>query len=563
MANGGGSRVDELSSIPFGDLIHSVAAAIADGQFQLDKSSMRVAEFLGGNALLRDIDTGQLLAPDGAVSREPHSVDTRIYFGYTYDAATGKRQANLVSMMELGFVPTFYQFVDTVIELKIAVRLQRSSVSDSVTSAINDGGPSSVAPAKGRVRKGDRAVVRATPVDARYSSTYNYAADLTSKLKTKLVAVPPPLMLQDRIRTLVEQETAHREREAKERGLTQTLGGPAEDTACYRIKEAEPIQQRLVRAFTAEAWVAPHAFRERDGFVGIFLDDDSTPKGWLLGVFDRKLGFFLSTVAGSKGTVIKAADDYVPGKWHHIAGVYDGADMRLYVDGDLQTGSIEQSGAVAYPAKASFTIGGYVYPEGTVPLPGRIDEVRLWDEALDASHIKGDMNLRLKGIEPGLVGYWRFDKARGDAVPAAVAGADAMQRIAVTKVLASFKEPKGRLFGVRPRRCGALRSTSKIAALRWSSGRIGSRLKTRTMRSSSPRVVPLPACIAHSHVRTSSGSLSARKRSIRRSSMRKLPNGTTGRASTTTSNACGSCIGTVMRSSVTRRPTPTREAANW
>lgn len=77
----------ELGSVPFGELIKSVALGIAEGQFALDKSSMVVAEFMSGNRLLRDLDTGDLLDESGqplAPDDEIQFIDSRIFFGYEF-----------------------------------------------------------------------------------------------------------------------------------------------------------------------------------------------------------------------------------------------------------------------------------------------------------------------------------------------------------------------------------------------------------------------------------------------------------------------------------------------
>src|SRR5207248_7987211 len=115
MANEAPSIGQELASLLLGEMIYSIARAIADGQFQLDRASVRAAEFLSGQIVLRDETTGRLIDKHGQETSEPDFLDTRVYFGYSYDAK-GKCQANRLSMMELGFIPTFYQFVDTMIE---------------------------------------------------------------------------------------------------------------------------------------------------------------------------------------------------------------------------------------------------------------------------------------------------------------------------------------------------------------------------------------------------------------------------------------------------------------
>jgi hypothetical protein len=98
----------------------------------------------------------------------------------------------------------------------------------------------------------------------------------------------------------------------------------------------------------------------------------------------------------------------------------------------------------------SFSIGAYPGPEGLRPFSGEIDEVRLWDRALDGNRIKRDMDVRLHGKEEGLVGYWRLDKSHDNVVPDAVAGRDAKKKTLL------FTEPKGKTFGgaVAPVDCG-------------------------------------------------------------------------------------------------------------
>lgn len=142
----------ELLNVPMGDMIQQMAMAIAEGQFALDKSSMLVSELMSGQRLLRDLDTGELTNPivntyqkDGKTITEeiPRVLDSRVYFGYTYSEGgkdeKGKpilvRTPNKVSMMELGFTPTFYQFVDTIIEVKIAIKITGTTESVATSTA--------------------------------------------------------------------------------------------------------------------------------------------------------------------------------------------------------------------------------------------------------------------------------------------------------------------------------------------------------------------------------------------------------------------------------------------
>ncbi len=113
---------------------------------------------------------------------------------------------------------------------------------------------------------------------------------------------------------------------------------------------------------------------------------------------------------GGTTTIIVSDETHPHGGWHHIAGVFDGTRMLLYVDGVLQTdtanGSIEDSGD-------PFVIGRQYTSEDARWWNGLINEVRLWDHARNVSQIRDDMERRLTGTEYGLVGYWTLNEGSG------------------------------------------------------------------------------------------------------------------------------------------------------
>ncbi|QTA84011.1 hypothetical protein [Desulfonema magnum] len=193
----------DILNVPMGEMIRSVAMAIADAQFQLDKSSMTVAEFMSGQRLARDLDTGELLDAAGNPTTSPTVIDSRIFFGY--DVVDGKRVPKKASMTELGFVPNFYQFVDTMIEMKVAMRINKVI---QAKAQVNEASVSAAGISGLRGTNGDSQQFRVTvtPVDASYASSYSYNAEAASILRTKLVPVPPPATLEERLRSLSEQE---------------------------------------------------------------------------------------------------------------------------------------------------------------------------------------------------------------------------------------------------------------------------------------------------------------------------------------------------------------------
>lgn len=186
---------EPASSVPIGDFVRSVATAVADAQFKLDRSSVMVAEFMSGFYPLRDGATGELVNSDGQFVNNPVIVDSRVQFGHRFEG--GKRVPNLLSMMELGFVPNFYQFVDTIIEVRLALQIEKTGRSVDPTTGRVVETPANVQDLK----------LSTTPVDASYAGGFNYKLDMASMFKTKLVCVPPPSALEERLREVMRQES--------------------------------------------------------------------------------------------------------------------------------------------------------------------------------------------------------------------------------------------------------------------------------------------------------------------------------------------------------------------
>jgi hypothetical protein len=77
------------------------------------------------------------------------------------------------------------------------------------------------------------------------------------------------------------------------------------------------------------------------------------------------------------------------GAWHAVAGTYDGARLRLYVDGhEIGSGTPAASATIDYAASGSslFRLGAYTGP-CSAGFAGDIDEARVYDRALTAAEI--------------------------------------------------------------------------------------------------------------------------------------------------------------------------------
>jgi hypothetical protein len=153
----------------------------------------------------------------------------------------------------------------------------------------------------------------------------------------------------------------------------------------------------LTAGMTLQAWVKPGSLGSWNTVVlkergagnlsyGLYAHDGAPqPFG-----FNAPAGYTRTTpVASTVDTPVRAGSPLAVGVWQHLATTYDGTNMRLYVNGVLvatraQTGSIATSnGALRIGGNNAFANEFY---------HGLIDEVRVYNRALSAAEIAGDMN---------------------------------------------------------------------------------------------------------------------------------------------------------------------------
>lgn len=131
-----------------------------------------------------------------------------------------------LSLLELGFAPVFYSFVDTIIEVKIAISITRESASTTTTENTGRSVQGSVA-FRGipflRAKMNRTREVATSQVNASYSSRYSYTAEGSSLLRTKLTPVPTPAVLEDRIRQMMDDD---RQRKAAQLALLTQAADP-------------------------------------------------------------------------------------------------------------------------------------------------------------------------------------------------------------------------------------------------------------------------------------------------------------------------------------------------
>jgi hypothetical protein len=170
---------------------------------------------------------------------------------------------------------------------------------------------------------------------------------------------------------------------------------------------ANPIFNTITNALTLEVWLKP-----KDYSTQRFLNrQDQNGYNWALQISGGSIVFSAnSTTSGSN--VVAVPQSYVPlNQWTHVAGVYNGSQMQLYINGVLvgtttQTGALHTSSAFVGVGTAG-NVGG--------PYNGTMDEVRIWNVARTQAQILANMSAPISTTSTGLICYFPFDQGIANA----------------------------------------------------------------------------------------------------------------------------------------------------
>ena len=166
-------------------------------------------------------------------------------------------------------------------------------------------------------------------------------------------------------------------------------------------------------AVTLEAWIKPASIP--GGLMMVAGKWNDGDREYEIMIHNGKVYFFI--VDGSGYESVASSTTLSADTWYHVAGVYDGADIHVYVDGSLEA-SKPFSGTILDTA-AMLTIGGQHWNAiWQRHFDGIIDEVRIWDEALTASDIEASFKLASVEITKKLIGLTPFiDEDPEDGFP--------------------------------------------------------------------------------------------------------------------------------------------------
>lgn len=185
----------DLLAVPFGDMIYSMANAIAKSQRELDKASLRTLTELAGTQFDFIENITEVLEPDVQTVTTSSGKDITVT-GVKVDTTISP--PTKLTLLQAGLTPTFYQFTESEIEVKISLK-----TTTEADFGINVSADYSVERKLG-IGNDDSGFsyshtsTYTSHVDASFSAKYSYSAEGSSRLRTLLKPVPPPTRVMPR-----------------------------------------------------------------------------------------------------------------------------------------------------------------------------------------------------------------------------------------------------------------------------------------------------------------------------------------------------------------------------
>ena len=170
------------------------------------------------------------------------------------------------------------------------------------------------------------------------------------------------------------------------------------------------------KAITLEAWIYPTAWKTNafDGNV-INKEYNTSNYGYMLRVgAGGKLNFAIGDGTWREittGTILSL------NTWQHIAGTYDGAKMRVYLNG-AAVDSLAVAISITKTPITNLMLGAH--STYTRFYQGLIDEVRIWSVCRSVDQLNNNKGIEFCSSQTGLRAYYKFNQGKAASSNSAI-----------------------------------------------------------------------------------------------------------------------------------------------
>ncbi len=200
----------------------------------------------------------------------------------------------------------------------------------------------------------------------------------------------------------------------------ETIMGTALDLdgslSCVEIKDSETLNN-ITEQLTVSLWIRPTSNPNRYAAIlskSDLWEDRITHRSFIMNYKEGGSIQFAASPDGEGEASLYSPDSVIKhNTWTHVAGVIDAEKnyMKLYINGIEVSSRDFKWVKKIYKSHLPLRIGwSHENRSAQSPFVGQMDDVRIWNIARSDADIRKDMITELNGDEPGLVGYWKFNK---------------------------------------------------------------------------------------------------------------------------------------------------------
>lgn len=127
---------------------------------------------------------------------------------------------------------------------------------------------------------------------------------------------------------------------------------------------------------------------------------------------NKKFEFAIKTTSGRR--FLMSSTKPVQGVWYHIAATFDGSKIKLYVNGVLEKTRNHTGTILSHNNQFYTSIGQWAHSSNNNRrFNGTIDNVSIWDIALDEFAINENMCQVIDELNPNIVAVWKMNETAG------------------------------------------------------------------------------------------------------------------------------------------------------
>jgi hypothetical protein len=186
--------------------------------------------------------------------------------------------------------------------------------------------------------------------------------------------------------------------------VSQGFSLPGSAAVESRAQVSDSINLQIIGPFTLDAWVSFNGVAPASGattnspIVGKWGDTSRGTGGYGLFVFSDGTPVFAVSSTGTNAISV-SSPIRLTAAFTHVAGVYDGTNLNLYINGVLAAKTVF-NGVVHGSNGVPLLIGGYssAFTNANDSMIGVIDEIGIYNRPLDAAEIQAKYSSGSAGV---------------------------------------------------------------------------------------------------------------------------------------------------------------------